>query len=43
MNRFSIEEDTAFEVIGIYYLEREQPFFRPDYQKIGTEIKKCLQ
>ena len=43
MNRFSIEEDAAFEVIGIYYLEHQRPGRGPDYRKIGTEIKKCLQ
>lgn len=26
MNRFSIEEDAAFEIIGIHHLETYQPF-----------------
>ena len=53
MNRFSIDEDAAFEIIGIHHMDAEQSFKfvkGPDgliqtkkYQKIGKWMKNVFQ
>ena len=46
MNRFSVDEDAAFEIIGIHHLKTQQSYgayrasFQPPKNSKGTE--KCL-